>query len=69
MTWIWPCLKSVKEDKISVTLWLFFLFMYLESTLQDEEFEYLHAVRRPKAVGKDGPEGPNRFFLYMSNYL
>ena len=49
---------------------------YLECALQDEEFEYFwvslqpsaqnlkisHAAKRPKAVGLDGPEDPEKYF-------
>ena len=50
---------------------------YLECALQDEEFEYFwrsvrpsvqnlkfsHAVKRPKAVGLDGPKGPDQYIF------
>ena len=59
------------------------ILTYLECAFQDEEFEYFwgsvrpsvqnlkisHAAKRPKAVGLDGPEDPEQYFFYMSNYM
>ena len=79
LAWILPR-KSVLplEDNISGTLWpIFLLLIYLESTLQDENFEscwrsvrpsvqnskICHAVKRPKAIGLDRPQGPEQCFI------
>ena len=62
------CTESLGNDREMV-------LTYLESALQDEEFEYFwrsvrpsvqnlkfsHAAKRPKAVGLDGPKGPKQY--------